>query len=118
MAMPQAICIKLPIPRRDEITAGAVGIAGSPARANIPAVYLAPGGNILGTGTVSVALGGNGTPAEYTMTDTFFAPANFYRLAASPSRTLLILAPMVSLSVLVVWLEPPAVLCPDRAHCC
>jgi hypothetical protein len=60
----------------DEVTAGSLGIAGTASRENIP-VWLAPGGTLLGTGTVSVVSGGNGTPAEYTITDTFFAPANF-----------------------------------------
>jgi hypothetical protein len=40
-------------------------------------VWLAPGGTLLGTGTISVALGGNGTPAQYTITDVFSAPADF-----------------------------------------
>lgn len=40
-------------------------------------VWLSPGGTLLGTGTVSVALGGNGTPAQYTVTDVFSAPADF-----------------------------------------
>ncbi len=40
-------------------------------------VWLAPGGNLLGTGSITVALGGNGTPAQYTITDKFSAPADF-----------------------------------------
>jgi hypothetical protein len=40
-------------------------------------VWLAPGGTQLGTGTVTVAQGGNGTPAAYTITDQFTAPVNF-----------------------------------------
>jgi hypothetical protein len=40
-------------------------------------VWLAPGGAQLGTGTVTVAQGGNGTPAAYTITDQFTAPVNF-----------------------------------------
>jgi len=48
----------------------------SPARTNTN-VWLAPGGTLLGPGSVSVVSGGNGTPAAYTITDTFFAPAGF-----------------------------------------
>lgn len=60
----------------DEVLAGSLIAGLPPARANEP-VWLAPGGNFLGAGTVSVALGGNGTPASYTITDQFFAPAGF-----------------------------------------
>jgi len=41
-------------------------------------VWLAPGGALLGAGSLSVVTGGNGTPAEYTITDQFLAPAGFF----------------------------------------
>ena len=58
------------------IPAGQVLTIPPPFRPNQP-VWLAPGGNLLGTGTVTVALGGNGTPAQYTITDQFSAPPDF-----------------------------------------
>jgi len=55
---------------------GAPGVlTGSPER-DLP-VWIAAGGALLGAGTVSVALGGNGTPAMYTITDQFSAPDGF-----------------------------------------
>jgi len=52
------------------------GVLPSSPRPNQP-VWLAPGGTQLGTGTVTVANTGSGTPAAYTITDQFSAPANF-----------------------------------------
>lgn len=61
----------------DEITAGSLMLPlGLASRQNID-VWLAAGGALLGTGNVSVVAGGNGTPAAYTITDRFMAPAGF-----------------------------------------
>jgi len=52
------------------------GGSNGPFRPNQP-VWLAPGGNLLGAGNISIIAGGNGTPAAYTITDQFSAPAGF-----------------------------------------
>jgi hypothetical protein len=49
------------------------GILPSSPRPDFP-IWLAPGGTLLGNGTVTIAAGGNGTPAQYTITDSFSAP--------------------------------------------
>jgi hypothetical protein len=55
---------------------GAPGVLPSAPRRDSP-VWLSPGGSLLGLGTVTVVSGGNGTPAQYTITDQFSAPADF-----------------------------------------
>ena len=54
----------------------APGVVPQSPRPNFP-VWLAPGGALLGSGTVTVAQTGSGTPATYTITDQFNAPTNF-----------------------------------------
>jgi hypothetical protein len=61
----------------DLVTAGSLMIPLSLASRQNADVWLAPGGTLLGAGSVSVVSGGNGTPAEYTITDQFLAPAGF-----------------------------------------
>jgi hypothetical protein len=73
----------------DETYAGVDNLFGGPGvlpkgqgeRSDQP-VWLSPGGSLLGAGTVSVVLGGNGTPAMYTITDSFSAPAGFLSTGA------------------------------------
>jgi hypothetical protein len=55
---------------------GTTGILPDSPRPNFP-IWLAPGGTLLGTGTVTVANTGSGTPAQYTITDTFTAFPGF-----------------------------------------
>jgi len=55
---------------------GTTGILPDSSRPNFP-IWLAPGGTQVGAGTITVVQGGNGTPAQYTITDTFSAPAGF-----------------------------------------
>ena len=55
---------------------GAPGLLPSAPRRDDP-IWLAPGGTLRGNGTVTVVAGGNGTPAQYTITDQFSAPAGF-----------------------------------------
>lgn len=55
---------------------GGPGVLPSSPRPNGP-VWLAPGGNLLGAGVLTITAGGSGTPAQYTITDVFTAPAGF-----------------------------------------
>lgn len=55
---------------------GTTGILPDSSRPNFP-IWLAPGGTQVGAGTITVVAGGNGTPAQYTIIDTFNAPAGF-----------------------------------------
>lgn len=54
----------------------ASGVLPDSPRPNFP-VWLAPGGTQLGTGTITVAQTGSGTPAQYTITARFTAPDTF-----------------------------------------
>ncbi len=64
------------VPSGTNNTLGVPGILPDSSRPNAP-IWLAAGGTLLGTGTITVVNNGNGTPAQYTITDTFSAPADF-----------------------------------------
>ncbi len=64
------------VPSGTNNTLGVPGILPDSSRPNFP-TWLAAGGTLLGTGTITVANNGNGTPAKYTITDVFSAPADF-----------------------------------------
>jgi hypothetical protein len=55
---------------------GAIGILPNSPRPDFP-IWVAPGGTQLGTGSLTIAAGGNGTSAEWTITDQFSAPLDF-----------------------------------------
>ena len=55
---------------------GTAGILPGSSRPNAP-VWLAAGGTLIGNGTITVANNGSGTPAQYTITDTFTAFPGF-----------------------------------------
>jgi len=91
---------------------GAPGVlTGSPER-DLP-VWIAAGGALLGAGTVSVALGGNGTPAMYTITDQFSAPDGFlatgdFTAIASTYLARMGLEPAPAASLGGIWVGYPS----------